>query len=142
MRSLNASKLVTRICVDESVFISHESSTVISICVTLLRAYASNQSVRVGILISGERQGITNLGIKRLSYETVITDQPTQIIPGVALMIPINRRKPAVGCNGASLCVAADRNAWTITRSAVAEQKWLQHGRRNEKCRVAGGVHV
>ena len=142
MTILNASKLVTRICVDDSILISHEASTFISVRATLLRTYASNQSVRVGILISGERQGITNLGIKRLSYEKVITDQPTQIIPGVALMIPTNRRKPAVGYLGASLCVAADRDAWTITRSAVAEQKWLRHCRRQKAIQPTGVHHA
>jgi hypothetical protein len=124
------SNLVTRIEIGETVFITHETSSAIVVEAVLLGTYVSSQSIRVGILVNGEREDIESLGIMRLADEKVITDQPTVIIPGIELMVPTNKRKRAVGYKGASLCVSADRSIWTIARGALVEQKWIQHCRR------------
>ena len=144
MNTKRINKLMLSVNTGTSVFIVSNNSTAIVAEAILLGTNVGNQSAQIAILISGDRGDLNRLGITRMADEKVITTQPTEIIPGVAMVLRGKRTRRCVGANSAYLCVAANRDDWQILRESVADKVMLQHGKRLQSIattKVVEGCH-
>ncbi len=126
MRNKPKNGLTIKMVTGESVFITPSTSTAVAIELVLHSTDKTRLSAKVSVFVSGERIDIDRLGIHRLADEKTISRQPTELFPGISLMLGTGN---SLGQSQASMCFVADRKLWTIARACLVEKSLRQHGR-------------
>ncbi len=90
----------------------------------------SSQEARIRIGVHGERCDLQALGIPEKGWSCLIgIEEPTEIIPGIQLIIRRNDLKDYVTRNSATIVFDADPKTWLIERKVVMERRLKAEGR-------------
>jgi hypothetical protein len=92
--------------------------------------YPDSQEARIRIGVHGERCDLKVLGIPEMGWSCLIgMEEPTEIVPGVQVIIRRNELKDYVTRNSATIVINADPKTWLIERKVVMERRLKAEGR-------------
>jgi hypothetical protein len=123
--------LVAKVRIGRSVYISAQPPMAIAIRTVLSSTIPNKLSAILAVSVCGEKDDVASLGILQMSYKVKINStHPTEIIPGITVMIRADGVRDYVSDHSASVCINADRQLWRIERDSMAERRMLQQSRR------------
>ncbi len=114
----------------QPIYLTHVGGFAAVLEITVRSTYPDSQEARIRIGVHGERCDLKALGIPEKGWSCLIgMEEPTEIIPGVQVIIRRNDLKDYVTRNSATIVINADPKTWLIERKVVIERRLKAEGR-------------
>ncbi|RAU20198.1 hypothetical protein CU669_19630 [Paramagnetospirillum kuznetsovii] len=115
---------------NQPIYLTHIGGLAAVLEIRVRSTYPGSQEARIRIGTHGERCDLKALGIPDKDWSCRIgMEEPTEIIPGVQVIVRRNDLKDYVTRNSATIVINADPSTWLIERKVVMERRLKAQGR-------------
>jgi hypothetical protein len=115
---------------NQPIYLTHIGGLAAVLEIRVLSTYPGSQEASIRIDVHGERCDLKALGIPDKDWSCRIgIEEPTEIVPGVQVIIRRSDIKDFVSRNSATLIINADPKSWLIERKVVMERRLMAEGR-------------